>query len=206
MSRVAAMPSRKRATWVPYKTMPEPYSVVHASRFDLVPMPPPLMRSKLAEDWTTAGRLLGAQIPQEWRSGHWRWLGNRPDQAEADPSLIPWFPRVLVLRQAADCSGGGPAVVGEAGFHGPPDDEGRVEFGYMVITDYRRRGFAEEAVRALTAWAIRERGITRFRAFIGPQNIPSLSLIRKLGFVQVGSYQHEELGEQLIFHGDEALG
>ena len=84
--------------------MPEPYSVVHASRFDLVPMLPPLMRSKLVEDWTTAGRLLGAQIPQEWRSGHWRWLGNRPDQAEADPSLVPWFPRVLVLRQPADRS------------------------------------------------------------------------------------------------------
>ena len=206
MSRVAAMPSRKRATWVPYKTMPEPYSVVHASRFDLVPMPPPVDAVNTRGGLDNGRPPAGAQIPQEWRSEHWRWLGNRPDQAEADPSFIPWFPRVLVLRQPADCSGGGPAVVGEAGFHGPPDDEGRVEFGYMVITDYRRRGFAEEAVRALTAWAIRERGITRFRAFIGPPNIPSLSLIRKLGFVQVGSYQHEELGEQLIFHGDEALG
>jgi RimJ/RimL family protein N-acetyltransferase len=163
------------------------------------------MRSILAEDWTTAGRLLGAQIPHEWRSGHWRWLGNRPDRAEVDPSLISWFPRVLVLPQPADRSGGGPVIVGEAGFHGPPDDEGRVEFGYLVITDYRRRGFAEDAVRALTAWATRERDITRFRASIGPQNIPSLGLIRKLGFVQVGSYQHDELGEQLIFHRDEPL-
>jgi RimJ/RimL family protein N-acetyltransferase len=185
--------------------MPEPYSVIRTSRSDLVPMPPSLMRSILAEDWTTAGRLLGAQIPHEWRSGHWRWLANRPDQAEADPSLIPWFPRVQILRQLAERSRGGPAVVGEAGFHGPPDDESRVEFGYMVITDYRRRGFAEEAVRALMAWATRDRGITRFRASIGPQNTPSLSLIRKLGFVKVGSYQHEELGEQLIFHRDEPL-
>jgi RimJ/RimL family protein N-acetyltransferase len=185
--------------------MPGPHSVIHASRFDLVPMPPPLMRAILAEDWTTAGRLLGAQIPPDWRSGHWRWLGNRPDQAEADPSLIPWFPRVLLLRPPAERSGGGLTVVGEAGFQGPPDDEGRVEFGYMVISYHRRRGFAEEATRALTAWATRERGITRFRASIGPQNIPSLSLIRKLGFVQVGSYHHEELGEQLIFHRDEPL-
>ena len=181
--------------------MPEPYSVIHASRLDLVLMSPPLMRSMLAEDWATAGRLLGAQIPQEWRTGHWRWLGNRPAQAEADPSVIPWLPRVQLLRQPADRGGGG-LVVGDAGFHGPPDDEGRVEIGYMVISEYRRRGFAEEAVRALMAWSARERGITRFRASIGLQNIPSLSLIRKLGFVQAGAYHHEELGEQLIFHRD----
>ena len=128
---------------------------------------------------------------------------TRPKQT---PPSSPGFPACWSSDSPPTAAESGPDVVGEAGFHGPPDDEGRVEFGYMVITDYRRRGFAEEAVRALTAWAIRERGITRFRAFIGPQNIPSLSLIRKLGFVQVGSYQHEELGEQLIFHGDEALG
>jgi RimJ/RimL family protein N-acetyltransferase len=116
---------------------------------------------------------------------------------------MPWLPRVQLLRQPADRSEGEPVVVGESGFHGPPDDEGRVEIGYMVITSYRRRGFAEEAVRALMAWAAREHGINRFRASIGPQNIPSLSLIRKLGFVQAGTHQHEQLCEQLIFHRDE---
>lgn len=76
----------------------------------------------------------------------------------------------------------------------------------MVITAYRRSGFAEEAVRALTPWAARERGVTRFRASIGPQNIPSLSLIRKLCFVHAGACHHEEPGEQLIFHRDGPAG
>lgn len=103
--------------------------MIHPSRLDLVAMSPGSMRSLLAEDWAAAGRLLGTEIPREWRSRHWRWLGNRPAEAEAHPSIIPWLPRVQLLRQPAGHSGRGPVVVGEAGFHGLPDDEGRVEIG-----------------------------------------------------------------------------
>ena len=72
-------------------------------------------------------------------------------------------------------------MAGDAGFHGQPDENGRVEVGYMVLSPYRRQGLAEEAVRALLAWAVAEQGVTRFQACISPDNIPSLNLIRKLG-------------------------
>jgi RimJ/RimL family protein N-acetyltransferase len=125
-----------------------------------------------------------------------------------EPTQIP--PSSLGSRASSSSdnpgtSGAGkPVVVGDAGFHGPPDDEGRVEIGYAVITGHRRRGFAEEAVRAILAWAARERGVTRFSARIEPQNIPSLNLIRKLGFAQVG-VSHDELLELLTFHRNEPL-
>lgn len=184
--------------------MPETCPVIHAPRLDLVPMTPQFMRSMHRAGWAAASRLLGAEVPGEWRTGTrpWRqWLGTRAAEAEADASFIPWLPRVQLLRPA-DGSGTGPAVVGEAGFHGPPDEAGRVEIGYSVVSAYRRRGFAEEAVLALTASAAREHGVTRFRAAIAPENIPSLNLIRKLGFTQAGSRHHEVLGRQLIFHRD----
>jgi RimJ/RimL family protein N-acetyltransferase len=147
---------------------------------------------------------LGAEIPQEWRVRDWRWLDARYARADADPSVIPWLPRIQLLRQPATGGDGKPVVVGDAGFHGSPNDEGRVEIGYAVITEHRRRGFAEEAVRAILAWAVRECGVTRFSARIEPQNIPSLNLIRKLGFAQVG-VSHDELPELLTFHRDEPL-
>jgi [ribosomal protein S5]-alanine N-acetyltransferase len=110
----------------------------------------------------------------------------------------------MMLLRTPDGSGGRqPIVVGEAGFHGPPDGDGRIEFGYMVVSEHRRRGYAEEAVRALLAWATADYQITRFRAGISPHNIASLNLIRKLGFVQVGTYHHETRGEELIFHRDD---
>lgn len=176
--------------------------MIHAPRLDLVRMSPPLMRALLAADWAEAERLLGARIPEEWHGEYWQWLGQRPDQAEADPSMMPWLPRVLLLPKDDDSARDEATVVGEAGFHGPPDADGRVEIGYMVACEHRRRGYAEEAVRALMAWAVAEQGIARFRASISPQNTASLNLIRKLGFVQAGTQQHEIRGEELIFHHD----
>lgn len=70
----------------------------------------------------------------------------------------------------------------------------------MVVGEHRRRGYAEEAVRALMAWAAAEHQVTRFRASISPENTASLRLIRKLGFVQVGTQDHERRGAELIFH------
>jgi [ribosomal protein S5]-alanine N-acetyltransferase len=165
-------------------------------------MSPALMRSLLVADWDRAGQLLGARIPRQWRGEDWQWLGQRPDQAEADSSVVPWLPRVLLLRAAGDSGGSGPTVVGEAGFHGPPDRDGRAEIGYMVVGEHRRRGYAGEAVAALMAWAMAEHGVTRFRASISPGNTPSLNLIRKLGFAQAGTQQHDRRGEELIFHHD----
>lgn len=186
--------------------MPEPWAVLHAARLDLVLMSPALMRALLASDWDQAGQMLGARIPGEWRGEDWQWLGQRPDQAEADPSAVPWLPRVMLLRPAGESGRQQPAVVGEAGFHGPPGDDGRVEIGYMVVAEQRRRGYAQEAAQALIAWAIAEHHITGFRACIQPQNAPSLNLIRKLGFVQVGTHHHERRGEELIFHRDSQPG
>jgi RimJ/RimL family protein N-acetyltransferase len=99
--------------------------------------------------------------------------------------VVPWLPRVMLLRPAGE-RGGQPPVVGEAGFHGPPRDDGRVEIGYMVVAEHRRRGYALEAARALMAWATTEHHITRFRASVSPGNTASLNLVCKLGFVQVG--------------------
>ena len=178
--------------------MPERDAVVPTRRLDLTVMSPGLMRALLAADWGQAGRLLGAGIPAEWRGEYWQWLGQRPDQAEADPSVVPWLPRVLLLRG----TGERPGVVGEAGFHGPPDAAGRVEIGYMVLAAHRRRGYAEEAARGLMSWASAEHGITLFRASISPGNTASLNLIHKLGFTLMGRQHHEQRGEELVFHRD----
>ena len=122
-------------------------------------MVPAVMRALQAGDWDQAGQLLGAEIPSEWRGEDWQWLGQRPEQAEADPSAMPWLPRVLLLPAADDSRRKEPVVVGEAGFHGQPDGDGRVEFGYMVVSEHRRRGYAEEAVRALMNWVTVEHAL-----------------------------------------------
>jgi [ribosomal protein S5]-alanine N-acetyltransferase len=182
--------------------MAESHLAIHAPRLDLILMSRQWTQVMQAADWATASQpLLGAEIPHQWRTRGWHWLDARHALADADPSAIPWLPRVLVLRRPTDVSGAAPVIVGDAGFHGPPDDEGRVEIGYAVLSEHRRHGFAEEAVGAILAWAAREFGVTRFSARIEPRNVPSLNLIRKLGFSQTG-VAHEQNNELLVFHRD----
>jgi RimJ/RimL family protein N-acetyltransferase len=93
-------------------------------------------------------------------------------------------------------------VVGSIGFHGPPDDQGRLEVGYRVEPSYRRRGLAREAVTAMFDWAASEHGIHRFVASISPTNAPSLQLTAGLGFVETGSHTDEIDGLEIEFEAE----
>jgi ribosomal-protein-alanine N-acetyltransferase len=89
----------------------------------------------------------------------------------------PWVPWV-----ARDAKGD---IVGDAGFKGPPDDEGAVEMGWFSCRVYRRRGFAAEAVTAMAGWAL-ESGALLVRAEIHRDNAASIGVARRAGFVLTG--------------------
>jgi RimJ/RimL family protein N-acetyltransferase len=164
-------------------------------------MSPELMRAVVARDWPAAGRLLGATFPEEWRSDAWAWLPKWLESVQRDPALVPWGPHLLLAEV-----GGERTVVGEAGFHGRPDAAGVAEFGYMTVSTHRRRGYAEEAVRALFRWAESEPGVRTFRATVHPDNGASIALLRKLEFAETGRQRHPERGPELIFERNAATG
>ena len=94
-------------------------------------------------------------------------------------------------------------LIGHVGFHGPPGINSlrapdAVEVGYTIFPEHRRNGYASEAVEALLEWA-RAQGIHRFVASVGPENEPSLKIVRRLGFVEVGRHWDDEDGEELEF-------
>jgi RimJ/RimL family protein N-acetyltransferase len=93
-------------------------------------------------------------------------------------------------------------VIGTIGFHGPPDDQGRLEVGYRVEAPFRRQGFARESVQALFDWAASAHGIHRFVASISPTNEPSLRLAAGFGFRETGSHIDEIDGLELEFETD----
>jgi RimJ/RimL family protein N-acetyltransferase len=47
-------------------------------------------------------------------------------------------------------------VIGDIGFHAPPDELGQVSVGFGIVPAARRRGYAVEALRALLDWALRQ--------------------------------------------------
>lgn len=90
-------------------------------------------------------------------------------------------------------------VVGHAMFHGAPDSAGMVEIGYIVVPDLRRRGYGAAAATALLRRAAADTRVRTVRASVSPHNQASLSIIRRLGFVQVGEQWDEEDGLELVF-------
>jgi RimJ/RimL family protein N-acetyltransferase len=90
-------------------------------------------------------------------------------------------------------------AVGRAGYHGPPDGDGMVEVGYSIDPQYRRRGYARAALRALIERARHEPGLRTFRATVSPDNAPSRDLVLSEGLVEVGEQWDDEDGLEIVY-------
>jgi ribosomal-protein-alanine N-acetyltransferase len=164
---------------------------IRADRVELVWLSPDWIESLLEGERDD----LVFEVPEDWPNEHdRRFLTFRLRQAREEPERARWYVYAIVL---------GGRMIGNIGFHGPPGSNARkdpeaVEIGYRVFESYQRQGYATEAVRALIGWT-REQGVERIIASVGPENEPSLAIVRRLGFREVGRHWDDEDGEELEF-------
>jgi [ribosomal protein S5]-alanine N-acetyltransferase len=142
----------------------------------LVALTPELARAAL-EDRAKLGRILGARVPETWPGADF--AGMLPHIARGAEDVSPGLTRLII--HAAD-----ETLVGETGFHGPPDASGTVEVGYSIVPAYRGLGLATEATRALIRDSLAQPGIRRITAECLEDNTASLRVLEKLGMRQVG--------------------
>jgi RimJ/RimL family protein N-acetyltransferase len=95
-------------------------------------------------------------------------------------------------------------AVGALGYHGAPDEEGRVEIGYDLVEGARGRGHMTDAVRALAGWA-RERSrepgdVQSLFAVVDKVNTPSQNVVSRAGFEKVSDdWGDGEDGKQFAY-------
>lgn len=77
-------------------------------------------------------------------------------------------------------------IVGGAAFYGPPDSDGICETGYIIQESYRNRGFASEAVKAISSWAL-SNGAKTVKADTEESNAGSIKTLLKCGFIQISN-------------------
>lgn len=163
---------------------------------ELRPMTPAFLEAALEGRREDASRLLGAELPIGFPSeGEKGFLGLRLRQMREDDRFQTWCPHAVVL---------GGQMIGHAGYHGPPgtnsvNDPEAVEFGYRIFPSYRGRGYATQAARMLMDQAEKRAGIRHFVLSVGPQNAPSLAIVRKLGFTRTGQRMDDIDGLELVF-------
>jgi RimJ/RimL family protein N-acetyltransferase len=157
---------------------------------DLVLLSADALQALVAGDLAGASAEAGVALPEEFLADTWLW-SLRLGQLIGEPSCAPWLVRAVVAQP-------GRAVVGHAGFHGPPDEAGMVEVGYHVVAAHRRRGYARAALAALLEYA-RQHGARTARASIAPGNAASQALVASFGFEQTGEQWDEADGRELVF-------
>jgi RimJ/RimL family protein N-acetyltransferase len=62
-----------------------------------------------------------------------------------------------------------------------------------------RKGYAREAVSGMINWASEGFCVHRFIASISPENLPSLALVRSLGFIKVDEVMDEIDGMEHVY-------
>jgi RimJ/RimL family protein N-acetyltransferase len=134
---------------------------------------PPSAATALAQDRARASRILGADLADLWPQPDLYNILHR--QVSALPWNEPFGIWVVIERASA-------TVVGDIGFHGPPDESGSVEIGYCVAPGHRRRGYATEAARAIVDWALRAPGVRAVTATCDPENLASVRTLESVGF------------------------
>ena len=88
--------------------------------------------------------------------------------------------------------------VGDLSFKGL-NANGMVEIGYGVFDGREGRGYATEAVKALTTWALRQPGVLRVEAETAPDNLASQRVLEKCGFVPLG--KNGDVGPRFVWKG-----
>jgi len=153
--------------------------VLVTPRLRLFPATTDLVRAEM-RDRETLARLLGAAVPADW-----------PPEMLTD--ALPWFLAQLTADRAnagwlawyGVVDGETPVLAASGGFMGPPV-AGVVAIGYSVLPAYREKGYGTEMMAALIDWAFAQPGVTHIVAEALPENTPSVRLLGRLGFVEVG--------------------
>jgi RimJ/RimL family protein N-acetyltransferase len=72
-------------------------------------------------------------------------------------------------------------VIGDIGFHTPPDDLGEVSIGFGIVPAARGRGYAVEALRAVLEWALRQPEVRSVHADTDLVNLASQRVLAAAG-------------------------
>ena len=128
------------------------------AHLELVALTARFVRAVQAADRAMAGAEIGARVGT-WMTAdpsHIVQLYLAAQAAEAEG--FPGLGRAIVLSTRREAR----RLIGSIGFHGPPDELGRLEASCRIHPAHQSRGYAAEAYAALLDWATERHGVDRF--------------------------------------------
>ena len=78
------------------------------------------------------------------------------------------------------------AVIGTCGYNNHVKKSSRGEIGYELGKEYWGNGYATEAIKEILKYGFKTMNLNRVEAFVVPEAISSINLLKKLGFKKEG--------------------
>lgn len=90
--------------------------------------------------------------------------------------------------------------IGTCGFHCWDTNQSIVEIGYDLKKAFHGNGYMTEALQELIEFASNEMEVKTINACIYKENVNSIKLVQKFGFIMTGTKNETFRGEQYIHH------
>lgn len=84
-------------------------------------------------------------------------------------------------------------ILGACGFNDWNKKHHHAEMGYWLFPEYQRKGFMSEAMELIVPYGFNIMDLHRIEAVVEPENLASIWLLEKLGFMQEAVFREAEL-------------
>ncbi len=143
---------------------------------------------------------------EDGRKPDWSQFSNPYNHLLEGPTPLPYrIPRVKLNPEFAEIAivlaieKATKEIVGSAGFHDFPDDEGMIEIGFGIVPERQNHGFGKELLHGMWGEIVKRPDVKTLRYTVSPTNEPSMHIIKSSGFALVGEQIDEEDGLELIY-------
>ena len=116
----------------------------------------------------------------------------RINQVRKDPKVAKYLLRVAVLRESME-------IIGSAGFHNLPDENGMIEIGFGIDPTFQNKGYGKQLLHGMWNWVVKEPRVKTLRYTVSPSNLISKQIIKKLEFNLVGEQIDDVDGVEEIY-------
>lgn len=161
-------------------------------RVDLMPFTPERLALAL-RDRQGLARSLDATVPASWpQPDYAAVMGVLADRWSRDAGEAKWA--WLIVKRGQPGAPG--ELIGEIGGKVAPSRRGDLEFGYAIVPEQRRQGYATEAGSVFCQWARQQRGVKHLTAECMEGNTGSRAVLAALGLKECGA--RAELGGRVL--------
>lgn len=87
-------------------------------------------------------------------------------------------------------------IIGTCGYHNWVKGYFKAEIGYELSSIYWKKGLMTEALKEVIKFGFKDMNLNRIEALVYPENLASLEMLKKIGFIQEGL-----LKEYAFFNG-----